>query len=267
MSLPDFFAQHPVFTREALVRQLAESSGREPRPGTVRALMSYHQGTGRILAVRRGLYASVPPGSSPETAPVDAYLAGAMGYPQGVLGYHTALELHGLAHSTFEAIQILVPRAQRSWTFRGVDFHPIQPREALGESALTLEVEYMDRLGFDLPVTSAARTLVDVLDRPDLAGGWEEIWRSLEGLRLVDADAVMGYLERLGNATTAALVGYFLEQHQEVLSVDEPTLKALESMRPRGRHYLDRKEGGRLAIRWNLIIPDAIWDRRWEELR
>jgi predicted transcriptional regulator of viral defense system len=125
----------------------------------------------------------------------------------------------------------------------------------------------MDRLGFDLPVTSAARTLVDVLDRPDLAGGWEEIWRSLEGLRLVDADAVMGYLERLGNATTAALVGYFLEQHQEALSVDEPTLKALESLRPRGRHYLDRKESGRLATRWNLIIPDAIWDRRWEELR
>jgi predicted transcriptional regulator of viral defense system len=267
MSLLDFFAQHPVFTRETLVRHLAESQGEGPRPGTVSALLRYHQGTGRILAVRRGLYASVPLGSKPETAPVDAYLVGALGYPQGVLCYHTALELHGLAHSTFEAIQILVPQAQRGWTFRGVDFHPIQSREALGDSAFTLEVEYVDHLGFDLPVTSAARTLVDVLDRPDLAGGWEEIWRSLEGLRLVDAAGVLGYLERLGNATTAALVGYFLEQHQESLNVSEPTLKTLESLRPRGKHYLERAKGGRLAKRWNLIVPEAIWDRNWEELR
>jgi len=267
MSLPDFFAQHPIFTRETLVRHLAESPGGGPRPGTVSALLRYHQGTGRILAVRRGLYASVPPGSKPETAPVDAYLVGALGYPQGVLCYHTALELHGLAHSTFETIQILVPRAQRSWSFRGVNFHPIQPREALGESALRLEVDYVDRLGFDLPVTSAARTLVDVLDRPDLAGGWEEIWRSLEGFRMVDAAAVLGYLERLGNATTASLVGFFLEQHRESLNVKEPTLKTLESLRPRGKHYLDRTKGGRLAKRWNLIVPEAIWDRTWEELR
>jgi predicted transcriptional regulator of viral defense system len=106
-----------------------------------------------------------------------------------------------------------------------------------------------------------------VLDRPDLAGGWEEIWRSLEGLRLVDAAAVLGYLERLGNATTAALVGYFLEQHRESLNVNEPTLKTLESLRPRGKQYLVRSEGGRLAKRWNLIVPEAIWDRSWEELR
>jgi predicted transcriptional regulator of viral defense system len=125
----------------------------------------------------------------------------------------------------------------------------------------------MGRLGFDVPVTSAARTLVDVLDRPDLAGGWEEIWRSLGGLRLVDVAAVLGYLERLGNSTTASLVGFFLEQHRESLNVGETTLKTIESLRPRGKHYLDRTEGGRLAKRWNLIVPEAIWDRNWEELR
>jgi len=267
MTLPDFFAQHPVFTREALVRHLTESSGKTPRPGTVSALLRYHQSTGRILAVRRGLYASVPPGAKAETAPVDAYLLGAVGCPGGVLGYHTALELHGLAHSTFEVVQILVSRPQRGWTFRGVDLHPIQPRAALGGSALALVVEYLDRLGFDVPVTSTARTLVDVLDRPDLTGGWEEIWRSLEGIRLLDTDAVLTYLERLGNATTSALVGYFLEQHRETLFVNESTLNAIESLRPKSRHYLNRAEGGQLAARWNLIVPGAVWDRRWEELR
>lgn len=265
MPLPEFFALHPVFTRQALVHHLASTSGREPKPGTVAALLRYHQSTGRVLMVRRALFASAAPGSTPATSPVDSYLVGYLGFPGGVLGYHTALELHGLAHSTFETIQVLVPRALRSWMFRGVTYHPVQPREALGEYALVMEVDKIDHLGFDLPVTSEARTLVDVLDRPDLAGGWEEVWRSLEGLRLVDGTAVLAYLEQLDNATTAALVGFFLEQHQEALGVCETTLVALEGLRPQGRHYLDRNLSGRLAKRWNLIVPDLIRERRWEE--
>jgi len=266
VSLPTFFAQHPVFTREALVRHLSEASGKEPNPATVRELLRYHQRTGRILAVRRGLFATVTPGSTPESAPIDAFLVGALGCPEGVLAYHTALELHGLAYSTFEEVQILVPRSQRGWSFRGVDFRPLRAREALGEAAMTLGVEAMDRLGMDLRVTSQARTLVDVLDRPDWAGGWEEVWRSLEGLRVVDLPEVRDYLERLDNATTAALVGFFLEQHREALGVNEAELASLESMRPKGKHYLSRAEGGRLAKRWNLIVPEPLWRRTWEEL-
>jgi predicted transcriptional regulator of viral defense system len=250
-----------------LVRHKAEEAGGEPNPKTVRALLDYHQATGRIVAVRRGLYATVPPGSTPEFAPVDTYLVGALGCTWGVLAYHTALELHGLAHSTFETVQILVPRPQRGWRFKGVTYRPVRPRESLGEVALALGVETMDRLGLDLQVTTVARTLVDVLDRPDLAGGWEEVWRSLEGLRMVEAEELLAYIDRLGNATTSALVGFFLEQHREGLNVNEETLMALETMRPRGKQYLDRAEGGRLAKRWNLIVPEFLWERRWEEMR
>jgi len=266
MSLPLFFGMHPVFTREALVRHLTEQGGREPNPATVRELLRYHQRTGRILAVRRGLFATVPPGSTPESAPMDAYLVGAMGCPGGVLAYHTALELHGLAYSTFEEVQILVPRLVRGWTFKGVDYRPLRAREALGEAAMTLGVEAMDRLGMDIQVTSQARTLVDVLDRPGWAGGWEEVWRSLEGIRLLDLRAVLTYMERLDNATTAALVGFFLEQHQEALGLDAAELASLEPMRPKSKHYLSRTEGGRLAKRWNLIVPERLWRRAWEEM-
>lgn len=87
------------------MRHLAEAGGKEPNPATVRELLRYHQRTGRILAVRRGLFATVPPGSTPESAPIDAFLAAAMGCPEVVLAYHTALELHGLAYSSFEEVQ------------------------------------------------------------------------------------------------------------------------------------------------------------------
>ncbi|OGA43455.1 MAG: hypothetical protein A3G24_12650 [Betaproteobacteria bacterium RIFCSPLOWO2_12_FULL_62_13] len=62
--------------------------------------------------------------------------------------------------------------------------------------------------------TTLERTLVDVFARPDLAGGWEEIWRSLETVEFFDLDVVVQYVLLLENATTAAKVGFFLEQHQ-----------------------------------------------------
>ncbi|WP_005035516.1 type IV toxin-antitoxin system AbiEi family antitoxin domain-containing protein [Holophaga foetida] len=132
---------------------------------------------------------------------------------------------------------------------------------------MTLGVDLVDRQGMDVRVTSQARTLVDVLDRPEWSGGWEEVWRSLEELRLVDLGEVQEYLTRLNNATTAALVGFFLEQHREALHLGETELARLEPMRPKGRHYLSRTEGGRLAKRWNLIVPEPLWRRTWEEAR
>ena len=58
----------------------------------------------------------------------------------------------------------------------------------------------------------------------------------------------------LGNATTAAKVGFFLEQHREPLMVEERHLKQLNQMRSRQPHYLDRgrRESGRLRIRVEL---------------
>ena len=43
-----------------------------------------------------------------------------------------------------------------------------------------INVEQSNRAGVVVRVTNLERTLVDVLDRPETTGSWEEIWRSLE---------------------------------------------------------------------------------------
>ncbi len=45
---------------------------------------------------------------------------------------------------------------------------------------------------------------MDVLDRPDLGGGWEEIWRSLEMVEFFDLDVVIKYTLLLENAPTSS---------------------------------------------------------------
>lgn len=126
----------------------------------------------------------------------------------------------------------------------------------------------MDRSGMEVRVTSLERTMVDVLNRPDLSGGCEEIWRSLESVEFFDLDKVVEYALLLGNATTAAKVGFFLEQHREPLMVKEKYLKSLRSLRPRQPHYLDRdkRKSGRLVSGWNLVVPREVFERTWAEV-
>jgi predicted transcriptional regulator of viral defense system len=117
-------------------------------------------------------------------------------------------------------------------------------------------------------VTGYERTLVDVLDVPGHGGGWEEIWRSLEAIEFVDLDVVVDYALRLGSALTVARVGFFLEQHQEELIVEDRHLEALRRAAPAQPRYFERRHGrgGTLLARWNLIVPEDILTRSWEEV-
>jgi len=116
-------------------------------------------------------------------------------------------------------------------------------------------------------VTTLERTLVDVLDAPEKAGGWEEIWRSLEMVEFFDLDAVVEYVLKLGSALTVARVGFFLEQHRDALMVEEHYLDALRAEAPAQPRYLDvDRESGRLVPGWNLIVPERVLTRSWQEV-
>jgi len=130
-------------------------------------------------------------------------------------------------------------------------------------------VKTQDRAGVAVRVTSLERTLVDVLDRPELGGGWEEIWRSLESVEFFDLDKVVEYALLLDNATTIAKVGYFLDQHRETLMVEDAHLEPLRKRRPKRPHYMERsrRSRGRSVAEWNLVVPVAVAERSWEETR
>jgi predicted transcriptional regulator of viral defense system len=268
MGLNEFFATHPVFTTAELADYQRDNGSRSR--WTRKALLAHHRKHGHLLLVQRGLYAVVPPGATPETCPVDPYLVAAKLRDDAVLAYHTALELHGKAHSVFNEFFFLShtpphqPTAFRSHRFRGVLF-PKALRDA-GEEEHGVMV--VDRSGVDVRVTRLERTLVDVLDRPDLSGGWEEAWRSLESVEYFDLDEVVGYALLLGNATTTAKAGYFLDQHRERLMVTEAHLDPLRKHLPKQPHYLERgrRSEGRLVSEWNLVVPVHVAERAWEEM-
>ncbi len=267
MRLEKFFRQRPVFTNEELAEFLEADGQRNLR--TQESTLTYHTKTARLLRVRRGLYAVVPPGADPETYPIDPYLLAAKMTEDAVLGYHTALEFHGKAYSIYEHFFYLTahsprPVVFRSFRFRGVPF----PKSLRNKNKDNFGINLAESAGLDVRVTCLERTLVDVLDRPDLGGSWEEIWRSLESVEFFDIDKIVEYALLLENATTAAKVGYFLEEHRESLMVEDSHLKPLRELRPRQPHYLDRahRKDGRLVADWNLVVPVAVIERSWAEV-
>jgi len=266
MKLRTFFRTHPVFTVVDFAGFLSSDGTHNVR--TQESLLSYHVKAGNIVRIRRGLYASVPPGASPENFPIDPFLLAARISKDAILAYHTALEAYGKAYSVYEHFTYLVSKPMplisfRSHLFKGVRF----PLALLRKKAESFDVMKADRSGMAICITGLERTFVDVLNRPDLSGSWEEIWRSLETVEYFDLDKVTEYTSLLENATTAAKVGFFLEQHRESLMVEDAHLKTFHDLRPRRPQYMERsrRKSGRFVSAWNLVVPEEIIRRSWEE--
>jgi predicted transcriptional regulator of viral defense system len=268
MSIQDFFATRPVFTHEEFAGFLEAEELRSAR--ATESTLAYYTKTGRILRVRRELYVSVPPGVKPDTCPVDPYLLTAKITDDAVLSYHTALEFHGKAYSVHNKFWYLTKQhLARPLKLKGYDFHRVSyPKALLSKSMEAFGVDALERSGLNVRVTSLERTLVDLLDKPKYGGGWEEIWRSLESVEFFDLDKVIEYSLMLENATTAAKVGFFLEQRRNALMVEEKHLDILRKHLPKSPHYMERKskKPGRYVAGRNLIVPVDVLERTWQEV-
>lgn len=265
MSFETFLKKHPLFHRQELVEYLQEQGNYNQN--TLKAALQYHLAQKHIARIRRSYYVvtdELLPGSVIESDPI--LIAGNM-TKDAVISYHSAMAFHAFAYSImsvtyFNSIERIGSINRKFGQFKQI-IHPI----ALKPNDIFLETKKYDRMGLDIRVTSVERTLVDSLNRPNLSGGWEEIWRSFESVNFLDLERLINYALRLNNSTTIAKLGFFLEQHKDQFSVNELELSKLTHHRPKTRHYMDRKYKGSVSnlSRWNLIVPDILISKTWEE--
>lgn len=265
MKALQYIREHPVFTRKEFVEAYLKDGKRSKY--TADNLLKKHVASGRLLRVRPGLYAAVPEGIDPKKADVDPYLLVTQLADDAVVAYHAALQFHGRAYSVWYDYPYLTRTPKHPFAFRGHRFRsvslPASLRDSEDAGGGIMEERHAGGL---VRVTSLERTMVDVLASPKYGGGWEEVWRSLESVEFFDLDAVIDYALRLGSALTIARVGFYLEQHRDALLVEEPYLDALRKHVPSQNRYFDQKrEPGKLVSGWNLIVPDRVLHRTWEE--
>lgn len=265
MKIEAFFYRHPVFRYEEFVQWKKEHGLSSAR--AMRKTLLYHTQTGRLLNVRRGVYAVVPPDANRDQVTVDPYLLAYKSSKDGLLSYHTALELHGVAYSVFEQFTFSTSQKIKPYEFRGQWFQPVAFPVALNLRDKKYGIEKLDRQGLTIEVTNLERTFVDVIDRVELSGGWEEVVRSISNMAVLDVATVIHYCLLLKNKILAAKVGFFLEQRQGAFAVSEEMLKPLLEKKPLTPQSLvsHDRQGGRLVKKWNLILPLHVLNKSWEE--
>jgi predicted transcriptional regulator of viral defense system len=263
--IQDFFATHPVFRVGEFDAFKAQSLS--TNKGTRDAhLAHFVKKSGRLVGLRRGLYAVVPPGRSQETLQVDPYHLCSKLAPDAVLAYHTALQFHGVAHSLWATYCFLASKAHVNYTHGDARYRSVLPPKTLAEP--TLEILEREHHEMSVKVTSLERTLVDCLDRPQWGGEYEEVWNSFQGAPYLNIEHVVTYALALGNGLTAAKTGFFLEQNKERWQVDDTALDSLvKDRQDKSTLYWNRSSIGKSTQvpRWHLLVPDAILERNWEE--
>jgi predicted transcriptional regulator of viral defense system len=264
--IQQFLRRNPVFTYHTFATAISEDGQRTPN--TIKALLAHHIQHGHIVRVRRQLFASIPVGADPETYPINPYLIAGYATNDAILAYDTALSFYNTAYSARYRFLYLTQYQTSLFHFReedyqGIKFSPTLLRQKQSHCFVNTE----DVQGLNIRVTSLERTLVDVLDKPLLGGGWEEIWHSLAMFERVNIKEVIDYALRLNKATTIAKVGFYLSQCQKELGVSQELLDRLRVHCPISPHYIDSlaKQEGKFIPEWNIIVPQSLVTKDWEE--
>ena len=212
----------------------------------------------------------MPKHANARTWSVDRFLAASRLRPGGVIAYHSALELHGCAYTEGHDVQVIAPGEPCLFEAVGFACRFVRPpRGFAGRNGAAADgVTTVDRLGLEVDVTTVERTVADLFDRHDLAGGAEELFDSLDLVARVDAGALVRHTRARRNAAAAGALGFWLEQERTRLGVPGRTLKELRALAPpRARYALGAKPGGgRTAKGWNVILPVGVVERRFEGL-
>ena len=265
-----FLEAHRVFSRAEFAESIDSADGPRASQGLLRSLAD----DGRIRESAPGVYVVAWDRESRGRFVVPDYLLASRLRPDGVLGYHTALELHGTDYALlYHAVHLVSdgPAGHVDLPFQRCRF--IRPHRALVEAGRTVILtETRTLMGVPVRMTAWERTLVDVLHRPDRAGGRDEVLDSLEtapyALRGFDCRRVADYVELLGLRDAAGVVGWWLESWQTELNVSERTLDRLEAMLPESRvRALSAHPGNSfLSCRWRVHLPLAALDAWVERL-
>ena len=258
-----FLSAHPVFTRA----EFAAAFGHPASAANVTSLLRHHLRAGNIKRVSREVFAAVPAHLSADRMVIDRFAAASKLRTDGVLGFHSALELHGIAYSEFNEVQLIsAGRTELVELPFGACRFVTPPKPLLAARKADYLTTTMDRQGVAVRVTAVERSLVDVLHRPDLAGGVEEVLKSLDLVRYLDPAKVADYVELLDNRSIASVSGWWLETRRAALGVTDEVLARLRARLPRSKHYALGAEPGHAVLvePWRVLLPPQAVDAAFE---
>src|SRR5262245_54152187 len=147
-----FFETHPVFRLEEFA-QFMRNAGTK-RAASWWGLLSYHCKSGRLVRIRKSVFAAKPISVTAEEFWIDPYLVAGKASADAVLSHHTALELHNLAYTTFETLTFITSQAIKPFTYEGQRFRSVSiPKALIINDQITTNILSVQRQGISIKIT------------------------------------------------------------------------------------------------------------------
>lgn len=208
---------------------------------------------GKLARIRKGLYYGIDIYSVKKTKP-DKYLISAKLKKSYYLGYHTALELHGCAYSSYNRCYIVIEPESKfdSFSFNNMNFQPVFHKDI---DSFVDKIKYSNQ---SIRVSNPSRTFVECLDRPELCGGWEEVLKSLDSLGNVKINEILKIIKRYDKQILYRKCGYVLDILMEY-SPYYGHIKEQKGLLPINKNasmlFIEKNDRGKYISKWKLFVP------------
>jgi predicted transcriptional regulator of viral defense system len=220
---------------------------------STKVLLNSYLKKGLVKRVRRDLYCFIGYNDDYNS---NRYLIGSKINSSSYLGYHSAIELHGLSHQVSNFVYVLSDVYFKDFDFEGITY------KYSGKGIRKGVHSY--KMNKDIKYTNLERSIVDCIDRPIFCGGENEIEEILKISPILNEKFLIKYLEEYNKKILYQKAGFFMERYQENLNISNLFLEDIEKKIGKTNKYLNEeaKNGnGFLVKRWNLIVPD-YFDRK-----
>jgi len=207
---------------------------------------------GYVKRVRRGLYQIIPIEFRGKEPPFDKFLLGRKLVNPYYFSHHSALEVHGVANTViFNTVYISSPKQFKKFHYNGIEYRWVKSEKLFGVQ----KAIWMDKIIY---VSDRERTIIDCIDRIELAGGLEEAFKSLISFPSINPKRLYDYLIAINKRSLFNKVGFFLSLNdvKEKWKINQDFLLMLKRNTGSKVYYFAAKKGeGKLVKEWKIIVP------------
>ena len=152
----------------------------------------------RIKKLKGGLYATINPLT--KDLFINKYEIATALYSDTAVAYHSALEFHGIANQVYFDVHVISSKRYSSVDIEGLEY-------------MFFKTDYIDGIleceqNTTIRVTELERTVVDCIDRIDIAGGLEEVFYALSAITYCDEIKLLSHLKKYDKKFLYKKVGY-----------------------------------------------------------
>jgi len=207
--------------------------------------------TNKIKKIKKDLYALI----NPLTNNIYAYkyeIASSISNTS-YISYHSALEYYGLANQVYSYVIVSSITRFRNFEFDGIDYN----FKSTNNSYMVNEISH-------IKVTSLEKTIIDCIDRIDLAGGIDELLEALDLVEYVDEKELLKALDFYNKKILYRKAGYILSFYKDDLNLSNTFFEMCYKHVNNNKFYFLDEEYYELEFdkKWNLFVPKNLFNFR-----